>query len=306
MTISETLEITATNLAEMLEAANLPFVPEENRSAISFWPGKGDLPVCTAIAKHASNHADASRRIVLRDKKHGLLFVARREAVNRSFLERILGREQLGEWRLECFGADSKDGNNQPVWQPIQLPVPVAYRGLLKSLWPLLVDGLRGHKNASALITPNELRGLFALTVAEPYLETRGSFSAGPVTFGFVGNGQKNDSEEGNLLELEIVRDFLRSNGQEKIETYHYTLRKTFEGDEFVELGHHFEGAPTVDLLYKTDDYRVERAIRTFRLGRHNLNRAEQALLQGGLAPDPDAVFAIKHWRDKGISVLSI
>ena len=116
MTISETLEITATNLAEMLEAANLPFVPEENQSAISFWPGKGDLPVCTAIAKNASNHADASRRIVLRDKKHGLLFIARREAVNRSFLERILGREQLGEWRLECFGADSKDGNNQPVW----------------------------------------------------------------------------------------------------------------------------------------------------------------------------------------------
>ena len=305
MTYTGAVEITPAIIAEMLEDAILPYDPKENRSTISFYPGTADLPICTVESTHPANHANAQHKILLRDKTHGLLFVVLREAANRSFLDKIFGRRKLGAWRLQCFGADIKNSKKEPGWQPVQLPVPDAYNDLFMSMWPFLVGALRGYKNLSVLIDPKEFHRLFALTVAKPYIETRESFWVGPVSFAFLKHG-KGDSKGLLPLELEIARDFLKPNGSEKREVYHYTLTKTVEDDEFVELEHHFAGAPTIDLLYNTDDYRVERAVRTFRLGQHNLNRAEQALLKGGLAPSLKDEFAIKCWKNMGVNVLNI
>ena len=76
---------------------------------------------------------------------------------------------------------------------------------------------------------------------------------------------------------MEVAKDYLKPDAKVIMEIFHYSLRRTIDDNEFVQLGHQFMNARTIHLLYKSNDIRVGRAVRTFRLGRHNVILENQA-----------------------------
>nr|WP_154959795.1 hypothetical protein [Paenibacillus xylanexedens] len=215
--------------------------------------------------------------------------------------------EQAGTPVWMISGAYRYVNNENSEWSVFTEDSPSDIQQLSNRGWDTLLQSVSNYQYVRTLISPQHIRDLLALPIAEPYDDyyddDRHGLWIGDFYFAFRQAGQMyNDVPQPAMLR--IGREYTDTQGETKVEKYFYTLHHHADGSEIVLIEYSAqeeedEEEPLLLELHYVGGPQLLHAVQLLERGRKELMQANQDLLNGEL---PYAVesFAKRYWKSKG------
>ncbi|MGE8206791.1 hypothetical protein ACQKP0_19965 [Heyndrickxia sp. NPDC080065] len=182
-------------------------------------------------------------------------------------------------------------------WYTLDVRSPEQFHHLLKNGWRTLLTNVSRFEYYRRSISPEQIRDLLSLPVAEPYDdfygEEKGGFWSGNMFTAFRQPGVVRNGEEKSPCFV-VAREI-----GDEMEIYHFSVEKCMDGNDVVNILYQAENGYEHSAFSVWDEERLKIACRLFRNAERRLLSLNRNLLAGEVPYDAEA-FAIEHWKRKG------
>lgn len=279
---------------------------------------------CRAAASGISAIMYAQRFVYLQNPSHGLLLTASLEELPRSFKERLMGKPVTGQWRMNYQGRRfSADGDED--WHAIpQKPrasasdtFPEEFHELLALGWNSLFDGIANYDHVNKHCCLEDLYRILDLVLVKPYDDwyddERNGLWLGEFYVSFRQDGVVKDGEVkpallcvGRTIRTEYIEDL--DEVRNINERYLFSVINHADGSKGMIIQHDDDDsddeAPLVTLNF-SGGRNLEMARRIFKRICRDLEKANADLMENGIPPNYDDIFALEYWQENGIELQS-